>query len=101
MPGAMVTARFEAALKAAGYLVQAPEMCWSRNRIYDARFPDCLRDIDAAIARLRAADARRIVVAGQSEGGNAALTYAASHPDLAGVIAMAPAGNPAMLARNP
>jgi hypothetical protein len=27
-------------------------------------YPDCLRDIDAGIARLRAAGARRIVVAG-------------------------------------
>src|ERR1700759_851823 len=65
MPGATVTARFEAALKAAGYLGQAPEMCWSRTRIYDAAYPDCLRDIDAAIARLRAAGARRIVMAGR------------------------------------
>jgi pimeloyl-ACP methyl ester carboxylesterase len=101
MPGAAVTSRFEIALKSAGYPVQAPEMCWSRNRIYDASFPDCLRDIDTAIARLHAAGARRIVVAGQSEGGNAVLTYAASHTGISGVIALAPAGNPAMLARNP
>jgi hypothetical protein len=67
MPGTMVTARFEAALRAAGYLVQAPAMCWSRNRIHDAPSPDGLRDIDSAIARLRAAGARRIAVAGQSE----------------------------------
>jgi len=101
MPGTVVTARFEAALRSAGYLVQAPEMCWSRNRIYDAAFPDCQRDIDAAIAKLQAAGARRIVVAGQSEGGNAALNYAASHGGLAGVIALAPAGNPFALAHNP
>jgi pimeloyl-ACP methyl ester carboxylesterase len=101
MPGTIVTSRFERALKDAGYGVQAPEMCWSRNRIYDAPFLDCLRDIDAAAAKLRAAGARRIVIAGQSEGGNAALTYASSHPDIAGVIAFAPAGNPAGLGRNP
>jgi pimeloyl-ACP methyl ester carboxylesterase len=101
MPGNIVTSRFEAALKNAGYAVQAPEMCWSRNRIYDAPFPDCLRDIDAAAMKLRSAGAHRIVIAGQSEGGNAALTYASSHPDIAGVIALAPAGNPIGLVRDP
>ncbi|WP_158924157.1 carboxylesterase [Acidisphaera sp. S103] len=100
LPGSIVTSRFEMALKNAGYAVQAPEMCWSRNRIYDAPFPDCLHDIDAAAGKLRAMGARRIVIAGQSEGGNAALTYASTHPDIAGVIALAPAGNPQGLVRN-
>ena len=30
------------ALQGAGYLVEAPEMCWSRRRIYDRPFLDCL-----------------------------------------------------------
>ena len=72
-----------------------------RNRIYDAAFPDCLRDIDTAISALHASGARRIVLAGQSLGGLAALVYSVQHPDLAGVIALAPAGAPSRLARNP
>src|SRR5919106_1015618 len=42
------------ATAAAGYLVDRPEMCWSRRRIYDRPYLDCLRDIDDAVARLMA-----------------------------------------------
>lgn len=76
-------------------------MCWSRSRIYDAPFPDCLREIDAAVAALRAGGARRIVLAGLSLGGDAAIVYGARHPELAGVIALAPAAQPQLLNRNP
>lgn len=89
------------ALGGAGYRVRSPDLCWSRERIYDALFPDCLREIDAAIAALHAAGARRIVVAGQSLGGLATLVYAAQHPDLDGAIAFAPGGLPHAKARNP
>jgi pimeloyl-ACP methyl ester carboxylesterase len=101
MPGSVVTARFEAAIKSAGYRIRMPEMCWSRNRIYDHTYTECLHDIDLAAAALQSAGAERIVVAGQGEGGNAALTYGAFHPDIAGVIALAPAGNPLVLVRIP
>jgi pimeloyl-ACP methyl ester carboxylesterase len=100
-PGDRTIAPLIRGLMNAGYAVQVPQMCWSRNRIYDAPFPGCLRDIDTAIAALRAGGARRIVVAGQSLGGLAALVYSAKHPDLTGVIALAPAGAPSRLARNP
>ena len=35
------------ALQSAGYLVDTPEMCWSRRRIYDRPFLDCLTEIDS------------------------------------------------------
>ena len=88
------------ALVAAGYRVESPDMCWARPRIYDAPFPECLREIDAAIAALHAAGARRIVVAGQSLGGMATLVYAANHPEVNGAMAFAPAGRPQSLAHN-
>jgi pimeloyl-ACP methyl ester carboxylesterase len=53
--------------------------------------PAAFADVDAAIARLRARGVTQIVVGGMSMGGNSALAYAATHPDVAGVIAMAPA----------
>jgi esterase/lipase len=80
-----------AALQGAGYLVDAPEMCWSRRRIYDRPLLDCLGEIDAAVARLRGRGAGRIVVAGMSQGGDAALVYGALRGDPAGIIAIAPA----------
>lgn len=101
MPGQPITLRFENALRSAGYLVETPEMCWSRNRIYDAPYADCLKEIDTVIGKLKAAGATRIVIAGMSMGGNAVLGYAAGHPGLAGVIALAPAADPLQTSHNP
>ena len=99
--GGRPTASFLQALRNAGYMIQAPTMCWANVRIYDATFPNCMREVDTAVAALRAAGARRIVVAGHSQGGEAAIVYGAQHPELAGVIALAPAGAPEGMARNP
>lgn len=90
-----------AALRNAGYLAALPEMCWSRTRIYDKPYLDCLAEVDGAVAKLKAQGATAIVIAGHSLGGNGALGYAARHEDLAGVIALAPAAEPRALARQP
>ncbi|HEY2532595.1 MAG TPA: alpha/beta hydrolase [Xanthobacteraceae bacterium] len=82
------------ALQGAGYLAETPEMCWSRRRIYDRPFLDCLTEIDSAIARLKSRGAGRFVVAGMSQGGDAALAYGARRANLAGIIALAPAAAP-------
>lgn len=104
LPGSRVGpigAGLVSALRHAGYLVVTPEMCWSRGRGFDAPYPDCLREIDTAIADLRRQGATAIVVGGLSLGGNATLAYGAAHPWLLGVIGLSPADNPATkLARN-
>ncbi len=82
------------ALRAAGFLVAAPEMPWSRHRAYDASYQDAMREIDAVVQELRSKGATRVAVAGHSLGGNAALAYAALHPDLAAVVCLAPGHNP-------
>jgi esterase/lipase len=82
-------------LEETGYAVEAPEMCWSVRRIYDRPLDQCLAEVDAAIARLNEDGIDGIVVGGHSLGGLAALAYAASHSGLAGVIALAPDGEPA------
>jgi pimeloyl-ACP methyl ester carboxylesterase len=86
--------RLASDLQSAGYLVDTPEMCWSRQRIYDRPFLDCLTEIDSAIGRLKGRGAGRIVVAGMSQGGDAALAYGARNANLAGIIALAPAAAP-------
>jgi pimeloyl-ACP methyl ester carboxylesterase len=98
--GDRTTLGFIKALLGAGYAVQAPTMCWAGTRIYDAPLPDCLKAVDVAIATLRAGGATRIVVAGQSLGGEGALIYGAAHPELTGVVALAPAGQPEGVGRN-
>jgi pimeloyl-ACP methyl ester carboxylesterase len=78
------------ALEAEGALVAKPEMPWSFHRRYSATYDEAMAEIDAAIARLKAKGASRIVVIGHSLGANAAIGYAARHPELAGVVALAP-----------
>jgi pimeloyl-ACP methyl ester carboxylesterase len=87
-------ARLVADLKDAGYLIAQPEMCWSRRRGLDKTFDECLAEIDVAVADLQRRGATRIVVGGQSQGGNAAIAYGARHPELTGIIGMAPADDP-------
>jgi esterase/lipase len=89
------------ALQKAGYAVETPEMCWSRRRIYDLSYQDCLVEVDAVVERFKRAGATRIIVAGQSLGGNAALGYGATRKDISGIIAIAPAHNPLRLIKIP
>ena len=78
------------ALEDEGALVATPEMPWSLQRRYGATYDQAMEEIDGVVAALRAKGAVRIVVIGHSLGANAAIGYAARHPDLAGVVALAP-----------
>ena len=73
-----------------GALVATPEMPWSFKRKYGATYEQAMAEIDAAATALKAKGATRIVVIGHSLGANAAIGYAARHPDLAAVVALAP-----------
>jgi pimeloyl-ACP methyl ester carboxylesterase len=73
-----------------GALVAKPEMPWSFHRRYAATYDQAMGEIDAAVAGLKAKGATRIVIIGHSLGANAAIGYAARHPDLAGVVALSP-----------
>jgi esterase/lipase len=93
--------RMAGGLESAGYLAERPELCWSRERIYDLAYLDCFRDIDVAVAKLKSRGATAIVIAGQSLGGNGALGYGARHAGLKGVVAFAPAHAPQFISRRP
>jgi esterase/lipase len=80
-------------LAGCGILGRYPR-CWSRQRIYDRPFLDCLTEIDSAIGRLKGRGAGRIVIAGMSQGGRRRAVYGAHHANLAGIIALAPAAAP-------
>ena len=84
-----------------GWLSDQPEMCWSRNRIYDRLYSDCLREIDAAVDRLKHNGANAFVVLGMSLGGNGVLGYAAAKPGLKGVITLVPGHAPEFISRRP
>jgi pimeloyl-ACP methyl ester carboxylesterase len=73
-----------------GALVATPEMPWSFKRKYGATYEQAMAEVDAAAAGLKAKGATRIVVMGHSLGANAAIGYAARHPDLLAVVALSP-----------
>jgi len=73
-----------------GALIATPEMPWSFHRKYGATYDQAMAEIDAVVAALKAKGATKIVVIGHSLGANAAIGYAARHPDLAAVVALAP-----------
>jgi len=90
---------YDGPLGAQGYLTERPEMCWSRQRIYDQSYPECLREIDVAIERLRRRGATTFAIIGMSLGGNAVLAYGARHQGLKGIVALAPAHAAEILAQ--
>lgn len=70
----------------------------STGDFFRTGFLDTTRDAGAALAALAArpeVDARRIVVAGHSEGAFHAVALAAEHPELAGLVLLAGAAGPA------
>lgn len=77
-------------LESRGYLVSNPETAWSGRRLYDIDYPAALKEIEQQVRRLRANGAKRVVVAGQSMGANAAVAYAASDFDLDGLVILSP-----------
>ena len=90
-----------ASLAPHGFLTEQPEMCWSRNRIYDRLYLDCLGEIGAAIDQLKNRGATGTVVLGMSLGGNGALGYGARHAGLKGIITLVPGHAPEFISRRP
>lgn len=83
---------FADGLESKGYLVANLEMPWSGRRDYDADVAKAEQEVTAALEVLRSKGAKKVFVAGHSQGGVFALYYASKHP-LDGVIAIAPGGS--------
>jgi pimeloyl-ACP methyl ester carboxylesterase len=77
-------------LKHEHYLVESPEMPWSFRRYLTGDYDSALKEIDKAVEKLKSKGATRIIVAGHSMGANAALAYAVTRGNLAGIIMLAP-----------
>jgi len=80
------------ALQGKDYLVENLEMPWSGRRDYDVDVKAAEQEIEAAIASLRGKGARKIFVAGHSQGGGFALHFGGHHT-VDGIIAIAPGGD--------
>lgn len=82
-------------LKARGATVVLPRMSWTSGyRTYD----QTLGEVQAAVSRLKAGGASRIVLAGHSLGANISMGYAARIGGVDAVVALAPGHRPDFIA---
>lgn len=77
-------------LKSKGFIVETPDMPWSKSRLYAKDYEATMAEIDKAVAKLKSKGATKIVVGGHSMGANAALGYGARRDGLAAILAIAP-----------
>lgn len=89
-PGEHVHA-LAAALEREGFQVANLEMPWSGSRDYDVDMNGGVAEITGALDAMRAKGARKVFVAGHSQGGLFALHYGGLHK-VDGVVAIAPGG---------
>lgn len=80
------------ALEKEGFQVANLEMPWSGRRQYDADMQGAVNEIAAALNAMRAKGAKKLFVAGHSQGGLNALHYG-TQQTADGLIAIAPGGN--------
>lgn len=81
-------------LRNVGFLVEAPEMPWSRKRSFDASYQQALVEIGLAVGELRSKGATRVALVGHGLGANAAIGYAATRPGVFALVALAPSHDP-------
>jgi dienelactone hydrolase len=81
---------FVSSLEAAGFLATSPELPWSRHRNHDRTYDQALVEVGHAVDEMKRRGAKRLVIVGYSMGSGAALDFAATHGNLAGVVVMAP-----------
>lgn len=79
-------------LESKGLLVASLEMPWAGRRNYDVDVATAEREVSAALETLRGKGARKLFVAGHSQGAVFGLHYASKHP-LDGLVIIAPGGN--------
>jgi len=90
-PGGLVRT-LAAGLEQKGYQVANLEMPWSGKRAYDKDVAAAEQEVSAALNELRGKGAKKLFVAGHSQGAVFALYYAGKQP-LDGLIIIAPGGN--------
>ena len=79
-------------LERQGFMVANIEMPWSGSRNYDVPAGRAEEELAAAVTDLRGKGAKKVFVAGHSQGGGFALHFGGRH-SADGIIALAPGGN--------
>jgi pimeloyl-ACP methyl ester carboxylesterase len=81
-------------LRNVGFLVELPELPWSRKRGFDATYQQSLVEIGLAVGELRSKGAAQVAIVGHGLGANAALGYAATRPGVFALVALAASHDP-------
>jgi len=81
-------------LRNVGFLVDTPEMPWSKRRGFDASYQQALVEIGLAMEELHLDGATKVALVGHGLGANAALGFAASRPGVFAIAALAPSHDP-------
>jgi alpha-beta hydrolase superfamily lysophospholipase len=79
-------------LEGKGYAVANLEMPWSGRREYDVSVDAAEKEVQSAFEALRGRGAKKLFLAGHSQGALFAIHYAGKHP-VDGVVAIAPGGS--------
>jgi alpha-beta hydrolase superfamily lysophospholipase len=85
-------AELASSLDSHGFLVANLDMPWSGKRDYDVSVSVAEQEVEVALSELRGKGAKKLFVAGHSQGGLFALYFGNKHK-VDGVIAIAPGGN--------
>ncbi len=91
-PSSRHVADFARTLESKGYAVANLEMPWSGRRNYDVPVSRAEEEVESALASLRGKGAKKVFVAGHSQGGLFAL-HLAGRLSVDGIIAIAPGGS--------
>lgn len=73
-----------------GWLVQFPDMPWSRGRYIDGNWDKAMVEVAAHVKTLRDQGASKIIIVGHSMGVPAAMSHAARGGDVQGLVLLAP-----------
>ncbi len=86
--------QINAAMSSAGMRVVTPEMAWSFKRLMDKPWSQAVEEIKLHIQTLRSQGAKRIVLAGQSLGSPAVMSYAVNNSDVDALVLISPGHTP-------
>ena len=85
--------KFKVEMSDKGYVVVAPKFPWGGSKgkaDYSGNLMDAFNILDKEIGNLKASGRKTIVLIGHSMGTPAATAYAVTHPDIAGIVGVAP-----------
>lgn len=96
-PNTPVLRILEKDLKEKNYIVEKPNMPWSRTKLYDQRYEASLQDLEGMIQKYKQEGVKKVVLIGHSLGANAAMAYQAHVGDADAIVAITPGHIPSMM----